>query len=561
MQVPIEVYEAVIDEASDTPASLRLLSLTCSAFLPRSRYHLFSCIIIRSVQQMESSSLLLDSCPWLPPLIRKVTLSAPVPEVNSIPNLRLLDVVPVRLLSRLPNLRALEMEMRAYEYDVEKGPWLSFHRSALWRYQKYGGRIQNLELIGAFPKLNEQGLFTFTPDRADSQDPYGHEARVNCLVASRDSKSIVTGSEDGTIIVWDAEQGTPIHEWFAAVPAGPIRSLALSPDGQRLVSVAAVYKGGGPPVVWEIGRGTGGVQKVATLEPEAGTGLACCAWSFDGALIAWVSGDGMVLVWDAQTFQPCGGPLNNSPSHAATWPYCLQFSPDSRYLGWVAKQSPAKCCLSQPLTDEPLASYFVDPDPIRQVSVPINAFSFDPDSRRIVTAHGDRGLDGPLEEHRVRIWDIATGTLLVVVGVPADTWIVNNISFSPDGLSVLSASVNGSVRIWDAESGKQKALLFEMSDYNVSPREYRCPLQTARFSSDGRYVAIASGISRPGRRFQDRGIVSLWRTSDASCVAEFIDHKAAWVLDAVFTPNGEFLASADKYGIVHIRPLARLIEH
>ena len=148
MQAPIEVFEAVIDEVSDNSASLRHLSLTCSAFLPRSRYHLFSCIVIRSVEQMESSRQFLDSCPWLLPLVRKVILSALVPEDNSIPNLRLLDVVPVHLLSRLPNLHALWMEMEAYEYDVEKGPWLSFHRSALWCYQKYGGRMQNLEIIG-----------------------------------------------------------------------------------------------------------------------------------------------------------------------------------------------------------------------------------------------------------------------------------------------------------------------------------------------------------------------------------------------------------------------------
>ena len=147
MQAPIEVFEAVIDEASDSSASLRLLSLTCSAFLPRSRYHLFSCVVIRSVQQMESSCRFLDSRPWLPPLVRKVTLSALVPEGNSTRNLRLLDVFPVLLFSRLPNLRSWGMEMRAYDYDVESGPWLSFHRSALWCYHKYGGRIQELELI------------------------------------------------------------------------------------------------------------------------------------------------------------------------------------------------------------------------------------------------------------------------------------------------------------------------------------------------------------------------------------------------------------------------------
>ena len=378
-------------------------------------------------------------------------------------------------------------------------------------------------------------------------------------MASRDSKRMVTASDDGTVIVWDAERGTPVHEWFAAVPAGPIGSIALSPDGRRLVSVTAVYQGGGPPVVWDISGGDGGVRKVATLELEGGNGRPCCAWSFDGALIASVSGDGMVYVWDAQTFQRLGGPLNSSPGHSAGYPYCLQFSPNSRYLGWVSQQSPAKCCVSQPLTEKPLASYFVDPDPNRQTSrpSPINAFSFDPESRRIVTAHGTWG--DPLEEHIVRIWDIATRTLVVVLDGPGRTWNVTEVAFSPDGRSVLSASVSGSVTIWDAESGKEKALL-EAQDSDISQRRYfRSPLQTACFSPDGRYVAVASGVYNPGRN--TLGVVTLWRTRDASCVMEFIDHRAAWVLNVAFSPNSKLLASADAHGIVHIRHLSMFMKN
>ena len=252
--------------------------------------------------------------------------------------------------------------------------------------------------------------------------------------------------------------------------------------------------------------------------------------------------------------------MNSSPAHAAGYSCHLQFSPDSRYLGWVTGLT-AKYCISQPLTEEPLASYFVDPDPRpdRQTFKypPICAFSFNPESRRIVTAHGTR-YNAP-EENVVRIWDIATGTLVAVLGGPSRTWDVTEVSFSPDGRSVLSASTSGSVTIWDAESGKQKALL-EAPDSDVSQRRSsRTPLQTARFSPNGRYVSMASVISLPG--WKKRGIVSLWRTSDASCVVEFIDHGAVWVVDVAFSPNGEFLASADTHGIVHIRRLSNFIEN
>ena len=50
MQLPIEIFEAVIDQARDNSASLRNLALTCATFLPRSRYHLFSSIIIQPLE-------------------------------------------------------------------------------------------------------------------------------------------------------------------------------------------------------------------------------------------------------------------------------------------------------------------------------------------------------------------------------------------------------------------------------------------------------------------------------------------------------------------------------
>ena len=150
MQAPIEVFETVIDVTSDNPASLRLLSLTCRAFLPRSRYHLFNCIVIRSVEQMESSSELLDSRPWLPPLVQKVILSVQFLQDSSIRNLRLLDVVPVYLISHLPNLQSWTMKTTKHECALSNPHWLSFHRSAFWLYNKYGGHIKNLELNKVF---------------------------------------------------------------------------------------------------------------------------------------------------------------------------------------------------------------------------------------------------------------------------------------------------------------------------------------------------------------------------------------------------------------------------
>ncbi len=146
--LPIEMFEAVIDRASDDPTSLRQLSLTCTAFQSRCRYHLFSRIVIRTVEQMESFPDFLDAHPWLLPLIHKVTISETIyiPRENAKPNVRVLDVILVYLLTRLSNLRTWTMGVRYDRFIPDEIPSLSLHHSALRCYQKYGSHIQNLEL-------------------------------------------------------------------------------------------------------------------------------------------------------------------------------------------------------------------------------------------------------------------------------------------------------------------------------------------------------------------------------------------------------------------------------
>ena len=142
--LPTEVVEEVIDQASDDPQSLRQFSLSCKPLLTCSRFHLFKSILIRSVEQLESSREFLDARPWVRLLVRKVILmsdrghSYPRP----VPNIPLLDIVRLHLLTQLPNLRAWRMEVGVCAFTAR----LSLHRTALLCYRTYGGRIRKLEL-------------------------------------------------------------------------------------------------------------------------------------------------------------------------------------------------------------------------------------------------------------------------------------------------------------------------------------------------------------------------------------------------------------------------------
>ncbi|KAI0747261.1 hypothetical protein C8Q80DRAFT_1079688, partial [Daedaleopsis nitida] len=57
--VPTEVAELVVDELCDDYRALRSCTLTCQAWLPRSRAHLFRTVRIEDVNTLESLILLL----------------------------------------------------------------------------------------------------------------------------------------------------------------------------------------------------------------------------------------------------------------------------------------------------------------------------------------------------------------------------------------------------------------------------------------------------------------------------------------------------------------------
>ena len=70
------------------------------------------------------------------------------------------------------------------------------------------------------------------------------------------------------------------------------------------------------------------------------------------------------------------------------------------------------------------------------------AAAFSPDGRRVVTA----SLDGT-----ARVWDLSgltPGAIMLSLGGS-----VTSAAFSPDGTRIVTASADGTARLWDARTG------------------------------------------------------------------------------------------------------------
>ena len=266
--------------------------------------------------------------------------------------------------------------------------------------------------------------------KEDAPDPVGHEDQVTSIVVSHDSTRAVTSSEDGTIIVWDIAGGAVLHEWVAH-QGSPVGALTLSPDSICLVSSCRDAL-----VIWDMGDGA--PIKVAKLEGHT-RNIDACTWSPDGALIASASRNQTVRIWDGHTYQQRGCvPAHPHPHSNLGTAECLHFSPDSSYIAWITTHG--YCYIWQPLMGEQPKRLPLQPD---SGDIYTTVFSFDLESRRIATAHGNKNYNP--DACVVQIWDATTVTPIAVLTGHSKT--VRSVSFSPDGRSLLSMAKDMSMWI------------------------------------------------------------------------------------------------------------------
>jgi WD40 repeat protein len=251
-------------------------------------------------------------------------------------------------------------------------------------------------------------------------DRPGHRGAVRSVDIGRDGGLVVSGSDDGTINLWEATTG----RLLATVEEGsvPIREVALSPAGDRL----AARDADGRLRVWTIDRSTreAGTTIVSSLIwTETATAVA---FSADGTLLAAGRGDGTI------------GLLGASDGRLVR---ILSPGPDAGAVGALAADSDGSMLASG--SDDGSVRLW---DMTRGALVARCAVG--PAAIRAV-AFGKGGLVG-ISARGVEVWDKQRGERLV--NLEQHSRAVNTLSFSPDGRVFATGSDDQSVTLWRVDA-------------------------------------------------------------------------------------------------------------
>ncbi|QJX00109.1 protein kinase domain-containing protein [Frigoriglobus tundricola] len=304
----------------------------------------------------------------------------------------------------------------------------------------------------------------------------GHTDGVTAAAFRADGARIVTGSWDGTARVWDANTGKDLFKLEGH--SGAVLSVAFQDDGSRIVTGSR----DGTARVWDANTGKERLvvppNETAVGRAPSAPGAVLAALSPDGTRIVTATPDGTARVWDAGTGKErlvLRGHTNGVRSAG--------FSPDGARIVTGSADQTAKVWDAR--TGRELFA-------LKGHTDPVNAVSFSADGLRIVTGS---------EDHTAKVWDARTGADALVLA-PHETATgalvyrsghsssVTAAAFSRDGTQVLTASLDRSVKLWDARTGAE-VLTFRGDKYGVL---------TAALSPDGHTLATGS---REGARTRD----------------------------------------------------------
>ena len=270
----------------------------------------------------------------------------------------------------------------------------------------------------------------------------GHGGNVTALGFQRDGKWMFSGSEDGTLRLWDLRAPGCQREYASRAP---VNAVALHPNQGELISGDAA----GNIRVWDLTAGACSCE----LVPEVGTAVRSLSVAADGGLVVAANSAGTCSVWraarggsgvGAQSSNDGSGMMGGAGSEELS-------NHNNNNNDGSMTPPPLSSSAAAPATPPPsssgstaTATHF---EPLHKLRAHPGRYVLkallSPDARQLATAASDR---------TVRLWDVDNGFALERELRGHARWVWDCV-FSVDGAYLVTASSDCTGRLWDLATG------------------------------------------------------------------------------------------------------------
>ncbi|OGW43713.1 MAG: hypothetical protein A2X57_06355 [Nitrospirae bacterium GWD2_57_8] len=332
------------------------------------------------------------------------------------------------------------------------------------------------------------GSTAFAGEKPEVFVQMGHSKSIYSVAFSPDGRSVVSGSHDNTIKLWEESTGREIRT-LQGHSLG-VLSVVFSPDGRSVLSGSL----DNTIKLWDVSTG----REIRTFQGHSGS-VSSVVFSPDGRSVLSGSWDKTLKLWDVSS----GKELRTFQGHSESI-YSVVFSPDGSSALSGSYDKTLK--LWDVSTGREIRTF-------QGHSESVSSVVFSPDGRSALSGSADKSI---------KLWDLSAGK--EVMTLKGHSGRVKSVTFSPDGRFVLSGSADTTIKLWDLSTGSAVSTM----------KGDQGGVSSVAFSRDGQY-ALSGG---------DVIVVRLWDLSTGSMVRTFQGHS--YFADAVvFSPNGRHALSCD----------------